>query len=291
MAVSRQVSSAILSARQILRELSIESPDEIEVEDIAWNRGALVQEASLEGADGRLVRSHRRGIISIRADIPEPQRKRFVVAHELGHFELHADRDQLALCLEEHFVYWYRRARPEEPEANEFATELLMPESLFRPRCESHLPGFDLIERLAEEFRTSLTATALRCAGFSSHRCSLVVSHDTKVKWVARSPGFRYWIDPGTPLHRDTYAIDLLAGKSIPLGMQSVPASAWLGSKKVRSTAIIKEESKLLPRYSTVLTLLWIDRDIGGGEDDEEEEEKPEYDPDHFTPDGRRWRW
>jgi hypothetical protein len=38
-----------------------------------------------------------------------------------------------------------------------------------------------------------------------------------------------------------------------------------------------------------VLTLLWIDEDINDFFGDEEED--PEYDPDYFTPDGKRWRW
>jgi hypothetical protein len=37
-----------------------------------------------------------------------------------------------------------------------------------------------------------------------------------------------------------------------------------------------------------VITMLWIDQDIDNSDPDEE---GPEHDPDHFTPDGKRWRW
>ncbi len=286
MLATRSISSARLRARQIIQELRILSPDEISIEDIAWERGAWVREGPLEGADGRLVRGSSRGIILVRGDIPEPGRKRLVVAHELGHFELHRDADPTALCVEEDFHQWYKR-RPEEPEATEFAAELLMPDVLFRPRSEAQTPSFETIEELASDFQTSLTATAVRYVESSRHRCALVVSTRGKAKWLVRSEEFRYWIHPGTVLHENTYAADFFRGTNLPAGMQTVLASAWIQEGHFGSTVTIKEESRALPRYNTVLSLLWIEHDI----EESDEEDDSDVDLDHFTPDGKRWRW
>lgn len=279
-------SAVRLKARQIIQELQILSPDEISVEDIAWVRGALVREGPLDGADGRLVRGQKKGVIVVRQDVPEPGKKRLIAAHELGHFELHRKDTPATLCLAEDFYHWSKRT-PEEFEATDFAAELLMPEGLFRPRSEKLSPSFQHIKGLAAEFQTSLTAKTVRYVQSTDHQCALVVSNKSGIAWFVRSDNFRYWIQTGTPLDEDTYAYDFFCGSTIPPGIQTVLAHSWLKETRFNSSTTIKEESLALGRYDTVLSLRWIDPEI---EDDEEEGNSGE-DLDHFTPDGKRWRW
>jgi len=286
----REASLAKIKAREILASLRIAHPSEIEMDEIAWVRGALVREAPLEGAEGRLVRRGDRGIIAVKASIREPGKKRFVIAHELGHFELHSETNQLALCTDKDLLYWYRRVRPEENDANEFAAELLMPDTLFSPRCGAGQPSLDLVEALAEDFRTTLTATALRYMEFCSHRCAIAISEDGAIKWYRAADDFGYRLEVGAKLHPNSHAIDFFNGKQIPQAIRPVLASAWITGEKLNPDAIVKEHSKALARYNAVLTLLWIDKDIDDLSSLDEEEE-PEYDPDYFTPDGKRWRW
>jgi len=285
---SKKLSFGKLKAREILRHLRIESPDEIEIEDMAWYRGALVREIPLRGADGRVIRTGDRGIIGIRQDINEPGKKRFVAAHELGHFELHAKRDQLSLCLQSDFLNWYHAAQPDENEANEFAAELLLPEDLFAPRAVTLQPALETIEELAGRFRTTLTATAIRYVECTPERCAIVISENGKIKWFRASDDFGYFLTPGTPLHENTYAVDYFKGKPIQRGLNPVRADAWLEGGKLQRDSFVKEGSRELSRYEQVISLLWIDQDIDNFDPDDEE---PEYDPDHFTPDGKRWRW
>ncbi len=82
-------------------------------------------------------------------------------------------------------------------------------------------------------------------------------------------------------------AADFFSGKGVPPGMQTVLASAWLKDSRFESTTTIKEECRPLPRYDTTLSLLWIEQDI----EDIEDEEDSGIDLDHFSPDGKRWRW
>lgn len=278
-----------IKACEILTRLNIKRPSEIEVEEIAWMRKAFVREAPLEGAEGRLVRSKTWGIITVKADIREPGKKRFVAAHELGHFELHRDSDQLTLCSDKDLLYWYKNIRPEEREANEFAAELLMPQDLFQPRCQSDQPNLDIIGALADEFRTSFTATALRYIEFCPHRCAIVVSENNTIKWYQATEDFGYHLAVGARLHPNSLAIDFFNDKEMPTTLEQVLATSWLSGEKFSSDSVIQEHSVGLPSYNAVLTLLWIDEDIDDFFGDEEEE--PEYDPDYFTPDGKRWRW
>lgn len=60
-----------------------------------------------------------------------PNRKRFTVAHELGHYFLH--RDRLAVGIIDGILNREQGTTdPIEYEANEFAADLLMPEEMFR---------------------------------------------------------------------------------------------------------------------------------------------------------------
>jgi hypothetical protein len=285
---SKKLSFGKLKAREIVRHLRIESPDELDIEDISWHCGALVKETSIRGADGRVIRTGTRGVISVRQDINEPGKKRFVAAHELGHFEIHAKRDQLSLCLQSDFLNWYHAAQPDENEANEFAAELLLPEELFAPRAVTIRPIFEGIEELAREFRTTLTATTIRFVECTPERCAFVVSEDRRIKWFRASDDFGYFLMPGTRLHENSYAADFFQGKRIEQGLHTVRADAWLQGAKLQRDSQIKDTSRELSRYGQVISLLWIDHDIDDSDPDEEE---PQYDPDHFNPDGKRWRW
>jgi hypothetical protein len=59
-----------------------------------------------------------------------PRRRRFTIAHEIGHWVLHAagDRDRIVYCR----ITDGEAVDPIEREANRFAAELLMPEPLVR---------------------------------------------------------------------------------------------------------------------------------------------------------------
>ena len=116
-------------AASIIQDLNIRYPSEIYVRDIAMSLGALVRERELQGCEARLVRKGNMGIISVNGLIPEEGRKRFAIAHEIGHFILHTGT-QLILCNEEDMHVW-KESKTQEIEANEFAASLLMPYEIF----------------------------------------------------------------------------------------------------------------------------------------------------------------
>jgi Zn-dependent peptidase ImmA (M78 family) len=254
-----EVSLAQIRAREIIRRLPLESPADISIEDIAWVRGALVIENGLRGAEARLVHTPdlQPAIIRVNATIREAGRKRFAIAHELGHLELNHNPGEVTECAEKHFLLWYKGQNQNEVEANVFAAELLMPEELFRVRLQETLPSMELIETLAAEFRTTLTATAIRHVDLCEERCALVFSTDGKVAWVRRSPEFHHWIEPKRTLSSYTYAFDFFSKGSTSEKMETVRLDAWV-EESVSARDTVKEQSKALPSYNSVLTLLWI---------------------------------
>ena len=220
------------------------------------DHGVVCLEAQLTGCLARLVRKGKRGIIRTKLGIREPGRKRFAIAHELGHWFLHEAESQYFVCTAEQMREY--KGSPLEVEANIFASELLMPTALFRPLAENAPPTLESISGLAATFVTSLTATGMKFVDQNRHECVLVLSTDNKVAWSkqkgARS-GLR--IEKGMTLHQDSLA-QYVAEPQGKLGPKTVPAEAWIGTNWYDRQIEVSEQSWSLDGYRSVLTLLII---------------------------------
>jgi Zn-dependent peptidase ImmA (M78 family) len=253
-----EVSIPKIKAGVILRDLKIAEPDEISVEDIAWTRGAIVVEDGLRGADARLVYTPGvlPAIIRVNATIPHLGRRRFAVAHELGHLELKHNPSAPTQCGEKQFIMWYKSQNDQEVEANLFAAELLMPEAMFSRELEGTIPSFELIEELANEFQTTLTASAIRYIDLCGEQCAIVFSTGGKIIWSRRSLDFHRWIQPGRRLSSYSLAADFFERRELSEKIQTVRRDAWVENASDRES--IKEQSRALRSYDSVLSLLWI---------------------------------
>ncbi len=248
------------AAKKLLEELNIQDPAEIDVELIATHCGAHVVYQDLLNEEGRLLRtrggSPAVGLIVVDRQARDSEKWRFVVAHEIGHLIRHVDLDQMELCTNTDLSDWYGGSG-HEAEANYFASELLMPESLFKPLCDRKQPSLKDVRELAERFTTSLTATAIRFVQFCPEPCAVVHSSDGAVDWFHKSDDFALFLyGPGHELGRDTYAGDLFAGEDVEDRPQFVDGSAWSDNYRAENFDL-KEHSVQLGRYGSVLTFLW----------------------------------
>jgi Zn-dependent peptidase ImmA (M78 family) len=85
-------------------------------------------------------------------------RKRFTIAHELGHFLLHRERLDNGEMIDD-AMYRSGVTAKEETEANRFAAELLMPFALVRSLLAA---GISAPEQLAAKLQVSLPAMRIR---------------------------------------------------------------------------------------------------------------------------------
>ncbi len=268
--------SAILRAREIISELHIEKPEHIIIEDIAATRGAFVKEESMKGADGRLATLGSKGIISIRQDIDILGKKRFVIAHELGHFELHRGDVFNINCTDEEFLSWYK-GNPQEIEANYFAAELLMPENIFKSRIEGVDASKDLIESLTSEFNTSLTATSIRFVTLRPEY-ALVFSKDSQiVRFIADPDYFPHYINISGTVHGDSRAYDYYHDLELPKKMVPVEIHAWIESKYPIRGTLQELAIPLGQNYNQVLSFLNIENYDNEEDDDDGYEELDGY--------------
>ena len=143
----------------------------IKVEWIAQHYGLLVHKQEVEDdVSGYLLRNLQLGCAVIGVNNRHhPNRQRFTVAHELGHFLLHKGNE---VHVDRGFQLKHRNNRSkdgndlEEIEANLFASELLMPEKLISAEIlRAHHLDVDLEEhvaKLAAKYEVSQQAMAIR---------------------------------------------------------------------------------------------------------------------------------
>lgn len=172
-AARRIISAAGLDEIKALREANLK-------ELIQW-RGAFYEETSMKGKDGRIVSRGDKSIITINSTLSDAGKKRFTAAHELGHFELHKG---LAVVADTQYELcnWYQSGSHEK-EANEFASELLIPTSLFQAQCKGQKFGPNLLMHLADTFLVSRTAAILKFLRAGNHPIMIVCVQHNKVKW------------------------------------------------------------------------------------------------------------
>ena len=151
-------------ARQLLDTVGYEMP--VDAARIAENRGLVIRSQPLEDTvSGMLVIKDGRTIIGIN-ESHHPNRQRFSIAHELGHYLLH--REQSSVFID---AVYYRDqtssegSRAQEIEANAFAAELLMPERVVREHFERQ--DMDMVDdvairRLASRWEVSAQALTIR---------------------------------------------------------------------------------------------------------------------------------
>jgi hypothetical protein len=96
-----------------------------------------------------------------------PQRRRFTIAHELGHYELHCDDDRSLFCRSSTVLEDEEDRPPPEPredEANVFAAALMMPARLMREHYARlrKQPERDCFMEMCELFGASTKAMGRR---------------------------------------------------------------------------------------------------------------------------------
>jgi Zn-dependent peptidase ImmA (M78 family) len=160
-----------LAAHDLLSTAGIETAP-VDVFALAKAAGADVVQHEFEkdgGISGMLYRDATRTVIGVNA-AHSLTRRRFTIAHELGHLQLHPGRP-LILDAPARVNFRDRTASlatdREEIEANAFAAALLMPERLILESVEQVLGAEqytpdELVRLLADDFRVSEAAMGYR---------------------------------------------------------------------------------------------------------------------------------
>lgn len=212
---------------ELLAQCFVDCPDDIDLEVIAFQGGLTVRNEPLVGCEASLVGYGNKGIITVAPGV-SLERRRFSIAHEIGHWEQH--RGQSFSCrIEERALD--KAAKSKEREADDYASSLMMPTNLFREAITSQKGGISLalISDLGAIFKASFPAAAIRYVELSGEPVVLIFNGvgSPRRKWSSRSkrvPGHLWITDT---LDSDTYAYDLLTVNVGTKRQGKMPAEIW----------------------------------------------------------------
>jgi Zn-dependent peptidase ImmA (M78 family) len=250
------------AAQKMMKDCGIDDPTEFPLDLMVFGRGATLIEKPLANADGRIVFGKDRAIITINSNIEYPGKKRFVIAHELGHYEMH--RNVITIHNDTDATLEFFKSGDQETEANEFASELLMPEVLFKKECKGKKFSPDLLRQLAEKFQTSITSTAYKYFDSEEHPICLFYSYNNQVKYWKRPEGYPHFIPDRTRLAppEDSVAAEFFNSQKIypkEASKQQIWKSTWFELKKWENDQNFKfyEYCIITPKFNTVLSVVW----------------------------------
>jgi Zn-dependent peptidase ImmA (M78 family) len=150
---------------------------EVPVETIVKSLGIIIKIDEVnENLSGFVARKKgsQKAIIGVNK-AHHPNRQRFTIAHELGHYLLHEGEQVHLDTSPDSFTINLRNSESskgennDEREANLFAAELLMPAELLREELESVgdielLGSSEFLEKLATKYKVSVQALTFRLA-------------------------------------------------------------------------------------------------------------------------------
>jgi hypothetical protein len=192
----------------LCRALDITAIDEIET---AGFEAALIMDVN-KAEGGILVAAGR-----------SRQRRRYSIAHELGHFLIPTHMPELGQGFTCALDDLHRldprerdRRRRIEAEANAFAAALLMPAARIRANVGSRPPNLSQIVELAREFDVSKEALARAYVDAHPEAVAVLVLRHGRIERIYRDPEIFPWIVPR-------------AGASAPVGSLASDATPIAG--------------------------------------------------------------
>lgn len=226
-----RLTKAASKARSVLDDCGLlDEPLGLSCEDIALARGVTaIQAIKIDGSQGRIMIDKNDAIISYNKGITHEGKKRFIIAHELGHFELHKDlfNEKIHTDDNKSLSEWFSKGEHER-EANEFAAELLMPSHLFINEAKGKPFNFSLIKNIATKFQSSITSSLLRYRVLGDYPIAIVYSDRGRIKWSSFSDDFCLkFIRNGSGVPYNSVAKDFYNGDKLPDEPELIDNTEW----------------------------------------------------------------
>lgn len=228
-----------------------------ELESLCFSMGAYSKYQNIDGAQGRILLngSGESCVITINDKITYKPKRKFVLAHEFGHFNMHKQIPTF-VCDENDLNDWNSKDRFEY-EANDFAAELLMPSSVINQESRQKDISYELIKELANKFGSSITATSIQFCKYGPEPCCLIYSTSGIIEWFVKSEDFDLgYIDVGNNVPKNSIAGDYYSKGEIYDEKQVVDPEDWF-NQEYEEEVLIYEDCFILEKYDSVISLIW----------------------------------
>lgn len=222
---------------EILKTIGIYSPEDIDLDLIAYTLGATVKRTTLVDCEGYIVGTEEKAIISINENV-STERQKFSLGHELGHWTNDRRQNLTYKCtttdMRQRIAREGNFKQQKEVRANQFSAELIIPKHIAQPNLNGLDISFETIRYLANLFTVSLTSTSIRLVDLSDSPCMLVCwDKNGNRKWFTRSTPVPEYILPHNHLlnHRTL----LVSGAA-----EEVDADTWIDGDSAHNFTLIQ---------------------------------------------------
>lgn len=201
-------------------------PSDFTLEIVADSLGISIKELPIKGSQGRIIMNGDNGIISINSNIDYQPSKNFIIAHEIGHFVLHKN---LLVCsdTDKTLSEWHKKG-PQETEANDFASELLMPSSQYIDKVKGEKMSLELIENVSSYFGVSKLSAFLKYISHGDYPAMVIFMENGLVKWKKHSSDFPFtYLAYNSEIPPYTVAGDFFYQNSSETEPEEVDAIEW----------------------------------------------------------------
>lgn len=258
------INRATTKAKEVLFSSGLlDEPTGLPIEDIALSRGvSYIQATKIDGAQGRIMINEGETIISYNNQILNDNKRRFVIAHEIGHYELHQNIIKKIHTDNNKSLSELFAKGKHENEANQFAAELLMPSHLFINQVNGRKFNLDLIKDISYFFKTSITSTLIKYKSRGEFPIGIIFCKNKKVEWSSFSEDFYLQYVPKGMFISDTcVAYDFYINKTLPNIPEQISAMDWFANDfKVSNHLATKFYEQCIQIGSNgVLSCIWSD--------------------------------
>jgi Zn-dependent peptidase ImmA (M78 family) len=233
----------------------MDEPSKIDPFVVVGRQRIEVTYARLDGASARIFRHGDRAIIRVSDQIVQLGRLRFTIAHEVAHYLLgHKIPVEAALDTDARAPFSVHQER----EADVFATEFLMPAAWVAGYCKGTGTSLSVVHSIAQAFRVSNVAAAVRRVELADTPCAVVYSEHGHVVWARGSAMFPHRIQPQRKIGPGSVAAEYFERGILALTPRPVPARTWFGADMDVEGVTLIEHAELVPEpgWGGVLSLL-----------------------------------
>jgi hypothetical protein len=259
-----------LKAIELLEEIGFDDISDLSMDVFVAGLGATLIMESLKNSDGKIIRGNSKTLIKVNSEIPYEEKIRFTIAHEIGHFLLHNKLDLEVHNDNSNTLNWFKATEQQakkglqEWEANDFASELLMPERIFRKFTEKKKFSPALIQELSKRFKTSLTSVAYRLVALDIYPLFIVSIHNGIVSYWNKSDNFWVKIKDITKLSppEDSVAQEYIEADYNFIYKESekaqlIPKSVWFELKSYEKDSDFYEYCIPTKQYKSIISVIW----------------------------------
>ena len=259
-----------LRAKQLLDEIGYDEITDMPMKLFVSGLGATLIEEPLNNSDGKIIIGKKKTLIKVNSNIPYPSKKRFTIAHEVGHFLMHKDIE--IHSENSNTLNWFNNTEKQlkkgiqEWEANDFASELLMPEKIFKKEAMGKKFSPELLKYLSERFNTSITSTVFRYLQLDLHPLLIVFIHNGTVKYWSKSSSWIYRVKdltklppPDISVAKEYIDADYEYIYSGEEKAQIIDKSTWCILKNGEIDTEFFEYCIPTKKYKTIISIIWED--------------------------------